>query len=345
MVATTLADGIRFNATSTGTGDFVSSGAVSGYRNASGVLVNGATYRYRAENASLSEYERGYGVWNSGTSTLARSTIDYSSTGSKVAFSSVPQVGITPGPDDLMTPTLMRSYLAGLTLSTAGSSASFGIAAGVATDSTNVDMLALTSAYTKTNTIWAIGSGNGGMDTGTASANTWYHVFLIKRPDTGVADILVSASATSPTLPTNYTMFRRVGSIRTDGSSNWLLFSQFGDEFLWGVGSLTNDVNDNTLGTTPKLYTLRVPPGVKVTARIRSNGVSSSFLIASPDEGTIAFNTPTTNQTSNSSSGVTTNTLDVRTNTSAQVQAVAQGASTSIFITAYGWIDRRGRDS
>ncbi|WNV10174.1 hypothetical protein [Tardiphaga sp. 709] len=236
-------------------------------------------------------------------------------------------------------------YLFGLTLSTAGSSASFGIAGGKAVDSTGASLMALGSAYTKTNAAWAVGSGNGSLDTGSIASSIWYHVHQIKRLDTGVVDILTSLSATAPTLPTNYTVFRRIGSMRTDGSGNWLLFSQFGDEFLWGVGSLVNDVNDSTLGTTPKLYTLRVPTGVKVTSRLRTNGTTSSFLIASPDEGAITFNTPTTNQTSNTSSGVTTNTIDVRTNTSAQIQAVAQGASTSIFITTYGWIDRRGRDS
>lgn len=101
MAATTLADGIRFNATSTGTGDFVDASAVTGYRRGASNLIDGKTYRYRAENASLSEYERGYGVWNNSTSTLARTTIDYSSTGSKVAFSTAPQVGITPAPDDI----------------------------------------------------------------------------------------------------------------------------------------------------------------------------------------------------------------------------------------------------
>ncbi|MGM4967426.1 hypothetical protein AB7714_28290 [Tardiphaga sp. 1201_B9_N1_1] len=104
MVATTLADGVRFNATSTGTGDFVDASAVSGYRRGASILLDGRTYRYRAENASLSEYERGYGVWNNSTSTLARTTIDYSSTGSKVAFSTIPQVSVTPGPDDLNIP-------------------------------------------------------------------------------------------------------------------------------------------------------------------------------------------------------------------------------------------------
>lgn len=107
----------------------------------------------------------------------------------------------------------LRSYLAGLTLSTAGSSATFGIAAGVATNSTNADMMALAFAYTKTASAWALGTAAGSLDTGTI-ANAWYHVFLIKGPDTGVVDVLTSLSVTSPTLPANYTLFRRIGSMR-----------------------------------------------------------------------------------------------------------------------------------
>src|SRR6218665_2330902 len=55
---------------------------------------------------------------------------------------------------------VFQNYLSGLTLSTAGSSSTFGIAPGVATDSTNVDILTLGSSYTKTTGAWAVGSGN-----------------------------------------------------------------------------------------------------------------------------------------------------------------------------------------
>lgn len=98
---TTLADGVRFFATSIGTVDFVDASAVQGYRRGSGVLIDGKTYRYRAENASLTEFERGYGVWTAASNTLARTTIEWSSTGSKVSFGTIPQVAITPGPSDI----------------------------------------------------------------------------------------------------------------------------------------------------------------------------------------------------------------------------------------------------
>jgi hypothetical protein len=57
--------------------------------------------------------------------------------------------------------TIIRGYIAGLTLSTAGSSAAFSVAAGVTTDGTNADMMTLASALSKTTSAWAAGNGMG----------------------------------------------------------------------------------------------------------------------------------------------------------------------------------------
>jgi hypothetical protein len=243
----------------------------------------------------------------------------------------------------------IRSYLAGLTLTTAGSSASFGIAVGTAADTANAAMITLGSAYTKTNAAWAVGSASGSLDTSTIAVSTWYKVFLMKRPDTGVVDICItltanSACTTGGAIPAAYTLFRRIGYMRTDASGNWLAFSQLGDEFLWVVGSSVNDVNTAVLGTTPQLFTLRVPTGSKVIARLRMVTVSSGVVITSPDEGAQVYNSPTGNQTTNVGSASFNVTLDVRTNASAQIQAVAAGASSTLIGLAYGWFDRRGRD-
>ena len=51
------------------------------------------------------------------------------------------------------------NYLSGLTLSTPGSSANMTVSAGAAMDSTNVDMMTLASAMTKTTSSWVAGSG------------------------------------------------------------------------------------------------------------------------------------------------------------------------------------------
>src|SRR5262249_51648505 len=146
---------------------------------------------------------------------------------------------------------------------------------------------------------WAVGSGNGALDAGAIAANTWYSVHLIKRADTGVVDVLLSLSPTAPTLPTNYTMFRRLGSMRTNVSSQWTPFVQLGDEFLWVTP--VADVNTSALGTTATLFTLSVPPGVQVTSRIRGIGTNPAantlILLNSPDEAPAAPNSPPGNLT------------------------------------------------
>lgn len=100
-----LALGVKFNPASGGTGDFVYASAVSGYVGpaaTSPAMVDGKTYRYRAESADLSQWEWGFGVYTASTQTIARTTITLSSTGSKVSFSLAPQVGITAYPADLL---------------------------------------------------------------------------------------------------------------------------------------------------------------------------------------------------------------------------------------------------
>src|SRR3990167_5278425 len=90
----------------------------------------------------------------------------------------------------------------------------------------------LTTAITKQlDAAWAVGTNQGGRMSAAAIANTTYHVPLIKRVDTGVVDVGLDVSATAPTLPTNYTKFRRIGSILREAGAI-VAFSQIGDEFL-----------------------------------------------------------------------------------------------------------------
>lgn len=65
-----------------------------------------------------------------------------------------------------------KGYLNGLTLSTTGSSASFGIAPGVATSDDATTPMKLSVSYAKTTAAWAVGSGNGALDTGSIASNT-----------------------------------------------------------------------------------------------------------------------------------------------------------------------------
>lgn len=254
-------------------------------------------------------------------------------------------------------PALLRGHIAGLTLSTAGSSATFGIAAGVATDSTAADVLALTSAYTKTMSAWAVGTGNGAWDGGgvnpLAGGNTsWYGVFLIKRPDTGVVDVLISQAAAGvapvPNLPTNYTLYRRIGMMNVDGSSSWRKFFQNGDEFKWASPPL--DVSATSAGTAAVLRTISTPPGVAVEAmlNVRIDSASGEAVyITDPAVSDLAPSSSAPLATLGTTATNVTASSRCRTNTSSQVRTrcAVGGATEMLKIAVVGWLDWRGADS
>lgn len=63
-------------------------------------------------------------------------------------------------------------------------------------------------------------SGAGGLDTGSPAYSTWYYVYRIAKAD-GTKNFLLSLSETSPTLPSGYTFFTRLGSVRTQSTTNY----------------------------------------------------------------------------------------------------------------------------
>ena len=247
-----------------------------------------------------------------------------------------------------LSPTL-RGYIGGLTLSNDGTTPNtvIDVTTGAATSADNTTYLALGSAFTKSiASTWTVGTGNGGLDTGSVAASTWYHVYVIERTDTGVVDVLLSLSATSPTLPTNYTKRRRVGSILTDGSSHILTFYQYGDTFLWMAP--IGDFTTTTLGSAGATYTLSVPSGVTVTAlMVGSFSHANAFtklLIYSPLTGAQTPNSPLGNVTAQTE--VAANTIGFSASVltaNSTINAVSSANSTSVFETTTGWLDTRGR--
>jgi hypothetical protein len=234
-----------------------------------------------------------------------------------------------------------RGYLNGLTLSTAGSSASFGIAAGVATSDDATTPMKLSTAYAKTTGAWAVGSGNGSLDTGSIANNAWYHVFLIERVDTGVVDILVSVSATTPTLPANYTKRRRIGSMKTDGTGQWIRFSQVGSTFLWYTDAL--DVNNGTIGTTAISVTISTPPGVRMLALLRlaitNTTAGAAVRVSSLD---VSDQTPASGNSNLAVQVASTfmfAEIDEVTNTTSQVRMRSSGSGTTYYVNTKGWVD------
>lgn len=244
---------------------------------------------------------------------------------------------------ELLNPALSNEppgYITGLTLSTPGSSSQFSVAAGSATGSGGLGTLILRASITKTTGAWVAGTGNGSLDTGSIANATWYHVYLIIS-SVGVVDIITSLSASVPAFPTGYATARRIGALLTDGSANWVAFSQLGNEFLWNVMPL--DVSVINLGTAQTNYTLSVPLGIKVQALVQAQcsggSGTQSMTIASPDQtlpssiGNIVF------AGSTSGGGF----VQTRTNTSSQIAAISTTASTILNLRTRGWIDPRGQ--
>jgi hypothetical protein len=247
-------------------------------------------------------------------------------------------------------PPVLPNYLGGLTLANDATTPNtvLDISPGGATSDDNSTLMVLTSgSFTKNcNAAWAVGSGNGALDSGSAiAAGTWYHVFLIERIDTGVVDVLISTNATTPTMPINYTKKRRIGSIRT-GASSIMLFSQFGDKFLWKTPIV--DYGNYTLPTVLTALVLTVPPGIKTEAQISiyfSVSTASYFTMWPLDQTGVGLNIPQGNITMNgwASGAILTVALSMRTNTTQNVNIQASAAAPGVYLTTQGWIDYRGK--
>jgi len=209
---------------------------------------------------------------------------------------------------------------------------------------------AVASAKTKRlDASWVAGTNQGGLDTGSKANSTWYHCYAIYNPTTLVSDFLFSTGATTPTaLPSGYTKFKRVGSIKTDGSGNILGFFQNGTHFFLKIPVIDFS---GTSTTTLALVTLSTPLGIKTIAILSatifaSAGSTRSLRIFSGDASDQAVSASCWNGVYLASSGSTTDIIAgsgnvfVQTSTSSQVFHEAS-ASASVSILTQGWIDNR----
>jgi hypothetical protein len=251
---------------------------------------------------------------------------------------------------------ILRNFFAGLRPSTAGGSSSISFGAGMASDSTNVDYISLAAAITKTTAVWAAGSGNGGLDTGTIANNTSYHFFAIKRVDTGQVDLTFSLSPTTPALPSPYTLFRRVWSLRTDASGHWVAFIAIGDYCSLVNPVLDVNVNPGTTATVARAIG-SIPTGVSMVARLAAycQDVELNTPTALGSVFPVDANPPPVNNfgaiasVAGSGFSVTlggTAQIDVKTDTNAQVNTAMGSASANVLLrlVALGYTDIRGRD-
>lgn len=243
----------------------------------------------------------------------------------------------------------LQGYIDGLILSNDAGTPNtvFDIGIGQATSDDNAVMMTLASAYTKTMSAWAVGTGNGSLDTGTIAATTFYYVFLIERPDTGVTDVLISVSATAPTMPTNYTKKRRIGALATDGAVHWDLFTQVGDQFMWKI-PLVSSLNGVIGVTTAVTVTAAAPSCAGLRAILQGFGADTATWIVyiSPLNTTDQAASATMLTWTGAALASTSQQggyVEVELSSVATFRVRSFATTTTVTIMTLGWIDRRGK--
>jgi hypothetical protein len=198
----------------------------------------------------------------------------------------------------------------------------------------------LTSNLTKRlDANWVAGNNQGGLDTGTKSVNTWYYGYAIYNPTTNVADIIFSASPTSPTLPSGFTKKRRIKGafFLTNASANIRGFLYFADggQYIWGSpitvhssqntsGSQTNDVS------VPRIY------GMVAYVQVQGlNDATNAFSFTTIGSGGMSINSGNTG----SGDSINNGELPILNNTSSASIAWGGSLNRRNFIYTYGFID------
>lgn len=256
-----------------------------------------------------------------------------------------------------VTPVTGRGYIDGLIMSNdTDTDHDISIAIGICRDSIDTLPIPLSSALVKQIDVnWSEGTADGGFPSGlTLSADTWYHFFIIMSNDGTKVDAGFDTSLTAVNLlgdATDYDVFRRVGSVLTDGSDNIIEFIQMGDTFWWTAPVL--DVDVSAPGNSIVNRTISVPP-VDVEAIIvganeqGGNDFASYFQDLDQDDYTLTADMSSAGHPGNCAADLSnigiTNNIRVRCTDSrvATKTTIASGGRQKI--VTFGWVDSRGKD-
>lgn len=88
-------------------------------------------------------------------------------------------------------------------------------------------------------------SGLGGLDTGSEASSTWYYIYAVPSATAGVFDVVASVTDPDAGGPTGYDIWRYLGAIVNDSSSDIREFIQRGSR-IWckGPTEVNNTTND-----------------------------------------------------------------------------------------------------
>ena len=251
---------------------------------------------------------------------------------------------------------VQTNYLGGMWLAYESPGTYVAIAPGNCADSTNVSNLSSSVFYYKSiSGTWVAGAGApgspvNGLDTGSVAINTWYHLFAIFNPTSKVTDFVWSAttlpSAGPSVLPSGYTLFRRIGSCKTNASSEFIQFIQQGDHFTW-ITPIADQSNVSCTASVLYTPTLTTPLNVETEAEIsigfgRPTG-GGGFAAWSPvATGLSAYGINAAVLQCDPSGANSWTKTRLLTNTASQINVSPQ-ASGAYYVNTFGYYDIRGK--
>ncbi len=249
---------------------------------------------------------------------------------------------------------LPKGYIDGLILSNEAGDTDHDIevSPGVCrSDANDLDMAITTAWIKQIDVVWAVGTGNGGRASGVAlSVDTWYHFFEIGKADGSAVDFGFDTDVDAVNLladASGYTSYRRLGSVLTDGSSNILGFIQTGGDFRFNLR--ITDYSAAAAATSRQTVTLTVPIDVPIMAKIKLSYQDASITHLRLFEVGETDVSPTTNAlddlTADTNSQVVSTEMEIKTDTSAQIQYRTDAVGNLITIVSKGWRDYRGKDA
>lgn len=122
-------------------------------------------------------------------------------------------------------------------------------------------------AFTSTVSVFITSSGVNGLDAGSEAISTWYYIWAIWNGT--LKRGLLSASSSSPTMPTGYTHKALIGCVRNNAAGNFDNFVQRGDRVVIDeVILITNGTDSSATEVSASAFvtnalTIVVPPLAK----------------------------------------------------------------------------------
>ena len=242
------------------------------------------------------------------------------------------------------------NYITGMNLiqNTTDSVNDIDFTAGACASTDNLSLIRNSSTVTKRlDASWTAGAAGGLLDTGTRAVSTWYYLFAIYNPTTRVSDFLASTSASSPTLPSGFTRFRRIGAVYSDSSNSNKSWKQFGRVMLWNTPVLS--ATTDTLSGTAANFAVLVPDQIDVEANINvsmNNASNGSGYVRSVSQGdnSPGASTGFANLYFNGGSAWSSGMMTIPCASTANIRASAEFSSTKLRVLTLGYEDLLTKD-